>query len=76
MTIEEAKIDLEKHIIFWDGVTGVGVVNENNALSIEIAIDKRGDNIQGKLNELIKGDLWKGHLVKIVESDNFRPHSK
>ena len=36
MNIEEAKSELEKQIMFWDGVIGIGVISDNNAPVIEI----------------------------------------
>lgn len=74
MTIEEAKADLEQKIILWDGVIGIGIVNENTNPVIEIAIDKNEGSIVRKLNELINGSFWNGYNVKIVPAEGFKFH--
>ena len=76
MTIEEAKTDLEKQIIFLDGVIGIGVVNESASPVIEIAIDKNDNSVSQKLHELINENQWQGHNVKIVPADGFKFHNK
>ena len=75
MNIEEAKSDLEKQIIYWDGVIGIGVINENNTPVIEIAIDKKDTTVVEKLNKLINENHWHGHKVKIVPTDEFKLHN-
>lgn len=75
MNIEEAKTDLEKQIILWDGVNGIGVIEEKNIPIIEIAIDKTNESISEKINQLINNDQWQGHNVKIVTTDGFKFHT-
>jgi len=74
MTIEEAKTDLEKQIIFWDGIIGIGIVNSNDHPLIEIAIDKDHKTILEKLNTIIKNNHWHKHVVNIVPTDSFKFH--
>lgn len=76
MNIEEAKSALEKQIIFWDGVIGIGVINENDTPLIEIAIDKNDTDVAEKLNKLINESRWHGHNVKIIPADGFKFHKK
>jgi len=74
MTIEEAKTNLEKQIIFWDGIVGIGVVNSNNSPLIEIAVDKNNKTILEKLNTLIKNNNWHEYTVNITSADGLKFH--
>lgn len=74
MNIEEAKMELEKQIIFLDGVIGVGVVNENNTPVIEVAVDKKDGAITEKLKKILINDQWRGYAVKVVPADGFKFH--
>lgn len=76
MTIEEAKTNLEKQIILWDGVIGIGVIVENSTSVIEVAIDKDDKVVLQRLNELINENLWQGHNVKIVPTEGFKFQNK
>jgi hypothetical protein len=72
MNIEEAKSDLEKKIIHWDGVIGIGVINENNNSVIEITIDKKDETVSKKINQLITQNCWKGYNVIVVPANGFK----
>ncbi len=72
MKIEEAKSDLEKEIIFWDGVIGIGVVQESTTPLIEIAIDKEDKGVSQKINNLINNNKWMGFDVIITPTEKFK----
>ncbi|MBL7909809.1 MAG: hypothetical protein JNJ41_01985 [Bacteroidia bacterium] len=74
MNIEEAKNELEKQIILWDGVNGIGVINKDNIPVIEVAIDKNHPIVSEKIKGLIKKNQWKGYNVIIVATDGFNIH--
>jgi len=72
MTINEAKNELEKMIMMWDGVKGIGVIEKNNTSAIEIAIEKSDPNVSSKINQLLTGSRWKGYDVIIVPTAGFK----
>ena len=72
MTIEEAKTELEKQIIHWDGVIGIGIIKENDIPSIEITTNKNDTTIAKKASELIKDNRWMNYPVLIVPTDEFK----
>jgi hypothetical protein len=76
MKIEEAKTDLEKQIILWDGVIGIGVINHDGTPAIEIAVEKANTSVIQKLKEVINHSRWHGYDVIIVPTDNFKFHNK
>ncbi len=68
MTINEAKQILEKEIIFFDGVIGVGVIETKQEQIIEIAILENHPTVEAKILELCPENLWKGYKIKVIPS--------
>ncbi len=72
MNIQEAKKTLENQIILWEGVNGVGIINEDNGEIIEIAIEENNSIVEQKIQQLLPEMKWHEHKVKIVSTNNFK----
>ena len=71
MSIQEAKSDLEQHIILWDGVIGIGLIKYDNQECIEISIQEHHAVIESKIKALCAEKHWEGFSVKIVHANSF-----
>jgi hypothetical protein len=66
-SIEEAKKELEKKIIFVGGVFGIGTIFDGKDSFIEISV--RDTYAKSEISKIVPENKWQGHPVKIIIRD-------
>ena len=74
MTIEEAKSQLEDLLLLHSAVNGIGIIEEDGAPTIEVAVKADENEIQAKIDGICPPQERQEFTIKVVRSRGFEVH--